>query len=34
LPEDVLDLSRMGPKVVSRREKSRVEEMESEQSQG
>jgi hypothetical protein len=34
LPEEVLDLSRMGPKVVSRREESNVEEMESEQSQG
>jgi hypothetical protein len=34
LPEEVLDLSRMGPKVIPRRDEDKEEEMESEQSQG
>jgi hypothetical protein len=34
LPEEVLDLSRMGPKVIPRRDEDKDEEMESEQSQG
>jgi hypothetical protein len=34
LPEEVLDLSRMGPKVTARRDENSMEEMDSEQSQG
>jgi hypothetical protein len=34
LPDEVLDLSRMGPKVIPRRGEDKDEEMESEQSQG
>jgi len=34
LPEEVLDLSRMGPKVTARRDENNLEEMDSEQSQG
>jgi hypothetical protein len=34
LPDEVLDLSRMGPKVSPRRGDDKDEEMESEQSQG